>query len=474
MNGRKTPVILWFRRDLRLSDHPALRAACALGGPIIPVFVLDDTFKTLGAAPKWRLGLGLEHFAQVLAKKGSRLILRRGAALDVLRSLIDETGADAIYWSRLYDPGSVARDSAVKAALKQQGIAARSFGGHLLFEPGSVQTQSGTHYKVYTPFWNAVKTCDVEQPLAAPEAVPAPDKWPDSDDLADWQMGAGMDRGAAIMRPHVQLGEAAALARLDYFLSDIVAGYGESRNYPAQDGTSQLSENLALGEISPHRCWHAAARARHEGAQGAQIWQKELVWREFAYHLMHHTPRLLSENWKADWDTFPWNTDKRLAPVKAWQQGRTGMAFVDAAMREMYVTGRMHNRGRMIAASYLTKHLLCHWKIGLDWFADCLIDWDPANNALGWQWSAGTGPDATPYFRVFNPETQRVKFDPERVYVKTWIAEEQADPPQTALDYYRAIPRHWPMHPQDTYPEPIVGAKDGRGAALRAYEDRDF
>lgn len=474
MGDSKNPVILWFRRDLRLSDHPALRAACARGGPVIPVFVHDDTFQTLGAAPKWRLGLGLEHFTQTLADKGNRLILRQGKALDVLRALIDETGAEAVYWSRLYDPDSVARDTAVKAALKQQGVEARSFGGHLMFEPWSVQTQAGAHYKVYTPFWTAVKTRDVEQPLAAPDIIPAPDTWPDSDDLEDWQMGAAMDRGAAIVRPHVQLGEGAALNRLDHFLSEIVAGYDDSRNCPAQDGTSTLSENLALGEISPHRCWHAAMRARHEGARGAETWQKELVWREFAYHLMHHTPRLLSDNWKPDWDAFPWNTDERLAPVKAWKQGRTGMTFVDAAMREMYVTGRMHNRGRMIVASYLTKHLMCHWKIGMDWFADCLIDWDPASNAMGWQWSAGSGPDATPYFRVFNPETQLDKFDPDRAYVNTWIAEGQGDPPQTALDYFRAIPHHWPMKPNDAYPDPIVGTKDGRAAALRAYEDRDF
>lgn len=474
MDCSEKPVILWIRRDLRLSDHPALRAACARGGPVIPLFILDACTDKLGAAPKWRLGLGLGHFAQVLSDNGSRLILRRGSALDVLRALIDETGAGAVYWSRLYDPDSIGRDTAVKVALKQDGIDARSFGGHLMFEPWSVQTQAGGYYKVFTPFWNAVKMRDVEQPLPAPDAIPAPDAWPDSDDLADWQMGAAMERGAAIVRPHVQLGEGAALARLDHFLADIVAGYSDSRNCPAQDGTSSLSENLALGEISPHRCWHAAARARHEGAQGAWTWQKELVWREFGYHLMHHTPHILSRNWKPDWDAFPWNTDERVAAVKAWRQGRTGMPFVDAAMREMYVTGRMHNRGRMIVASYLTKHLMCHWKIGLDWFADCLIDWDPASNAMGWQWSAGSGPDATPYFRVFNPETQLDKFDPGHAYAKTWIAEGQGDPPQTALDYFRAMPRHWSMTPGDVYPDPIVGAKDGRSAALHAYEARDF
>ena len=215
-------------------------------------------------------------------------------------------------------------------------------------------------------------------------------------------------------------------------------------------------------------------RARHEGKAGAETFLKELVWREFAYHLMHHTPRLLDSNWKEDWDAFPWNTDERRSEVQRWKQGRTGIQFVDAAMREMYVTGRMHNRGRMIVASYLTKHLLCHWKIGQHWFGDCLIDWDPASNAMGWQWSAGSGPDATPYFRVFNPVTQLDKFDRDRAYVKRWIAEGRKNPTDTALSYFEAIPESWNMSPEDPYPEPVVAADKGRQVALDAYENRGF
>ena len=202
-----------------------------------------------------------------------------------------------------------------------------------------------------------------------------------------------------------------------------MASYQHSRDIPAIKGTSNLSENLAFGEISPAQCWHAAQRALAEGKPGAEVFLKELVWREFAYHLTHHTPHILSENWRPEWDAFPWNHDEAHPHVMAWKQGRTGIRFVDAAMREMYVTGRMHNRGRMIAASYLTKHLLMDWRIGQRWFEQCLIVWDPASNAMGWQWSAGSGPDATPYFRVFNPETQLDKFDPDRVYVSRWIAE---------------------------------------------------
>lgn len=466
-------TLLWLRRDLRLSDHPALTAACA-AGPVIPVFIHDDTVANLGAAPKWRLGLGLGALAQALAEKGSRLILRRGPALDVLRELVAETGAGAVHWTRLYDPESVARDSDVKSALKQDGIDARSFGGHLMFEPWTAETKTGGFYKVYTPFWKNVKTRDVDSPLTTPGSIPAPDTWPASDTLADWQMGAAMGRGADIVRPYVRLGEQAAQSRLGHFMAHIVGGYDASRDRPDLDGTSCLSENLALGEISPHQCWHAGLRAFEEGKQGAETFLKELVWREFAYHLMHHTPRILDSNWKEDWDAFAWNTDEGHSEVKAWKQGRTGIQFVDASMREMYVTGRMHNRGRMIVASYLTKHLLCHWRIGQKWFDDCLIDWDPASNAMGWQWSAGSGPDATPYFRVFNPVTQLDKFDPQRDYVSRWIAEGRANPHKDALSYFEAIPQRWAMSPRDAYPSPIVAADTGRARALDAYQNRGF
>ena len=469
----KKPIIMWFRRDLRLNDHPALSAACATGRPVIPMVIRDASIDILGAAAKWRWGLGVEHFADALAGRGSRLICRSGHALEVLQDLIGETGAGAVYWTRLYDPQAVARDTEIKSTLKEQGIAARSFGGHLMFEPWTTETKTGGFYRVYTPFWKSVKDRDVDVPSAAPGTIAAPETWPESEDMRDWSLGVAMNRGAEIVRGFVQLGEAAAQTRLDHFIEDVVAGYDDTRNLPATDGTSNLSENLALGEISPHQCWHAGMRARHEGKPGAETFLKELVWREFAYHLMHHTPRILDQNWKQDWDAFPWNSAKT-DHARAWQQGRTGIEFVDAAMREMYVTGRMHNRGRMIVASYLTKHLMTHWRIGQAWFEDCLIDWDPAANAMGWQWSAGSGPDATPYFRVFNPVTQLDKFDANRDYVSRWIAEGRSHPHSDALAYFDAIPRRWKLSPDDRYPDPIVPVDQGRKRALDAYQNRGF
>ncbi|HBU55217.1 MAG TPA: deoxyribodipyrimidine photolyase, partial [Sulfitobacter sp.] len=354
------------------------------------------------------------------------------------------------------------------------GIEAKSFGGHVMFEPWTVETKAGDCYKVYTPFWNNVKTRDVEPPLSAPSELPAPGSWPDSDALDGWGLEAAMDRGADVVRRFVCLGEKAAQSRLGAFMAHGVADYKQTRDIPGTDGTSNLSENLSLGEITPHQCWHAAQRALHDGKQGAETFLKELVWREFAYHLMHHTPRMLTDNWREEWDAFPWNEDERRAEVKAWKQGRTGEPFVDAAMRELYVTGRMHNRGRMIVASYLTKHLMCHWRIGQKWFEHCLIDWDPASNAMGWQWAAGSGPDASPYFRVFNPETQLDKFDKNRDYASRWIAEGRANPHKDALAFFDAIPRSWPLSADDDYPEKIIALDEGRERALETYKGRNF
>src|SRR6056297_1105335 len=472
--GEGTATLLWLRRDLRLSDHPALGAAIARGGPVIPVFIHDDLTEQLGAAPKWRLGLSLEDLSRRLEAVGSRLILRRGAALDMLRALVSETGAGAVYWSRAYDPESVARDKAVKAALKADGLEAYSHEGHLMFEPWTVETGAGGFYKVYTPFWRAVKDRDVPAPEAAPSHIRAPQVWPQSDALDDWDMAAEMNRGAAVCRPYHRVGEEAAQDRLGWFTGHAIGAYDTARDLPAEDGTSGLSENLALGEISARRCWHAGLRALHQGKPGAETWLKELVWREFAYHLAWHTPRIVTRNWGEEWDAFEWNEDEDYHKVSAWKQGRTGIPFVDAAMREMYVTGRMHNRARMIVASYLTKHLLSHWRIGQKWFEECLTDWDPASNAMGWQWAAGSGPDATPYFRVFNPETQATKFDPDGTYLHRWIAEGQGRPSQTALSYFDAIPRSWGLQPDDAYPDAVVGLKEGRAKALDAYQNRGF
>ncbi|WP_424927252.1 cryptochrome/photolyase family protein [Amaricoccus tamworthensis] len=461
------PVIFWLRRDFRLGDHPGLTEAAATGRPVIPVFILDEVVETHGAAPKWRLGLVVEHFTEQLEKIGSRLIIRQGKALEVLRDLIKETGAEAVYWTRAYDPDAVARDKDVKSALKDDGLEAESHPGHVLFEPWTVETKSGGFYKVYTPMWKAVRDRDIAECLPAITELQPPDTWPDSEDLADLKMGDAMRRGADIVKKHVSVGESAAVGRLGSFIANGIESYKDKRDLPSGNGTSRLSENLTYGEISARRCWHAGWRAVQEGKRGAETFLKELVWREFAYHLVYHTPEIVSENWNGDWDGFPWKDDRKDA--LRWKQGRTGIEMVDAAMREMYVTGTMHNRSRMIVASYLTKHMMTHWKVGKAWFEDCLIDWDPASNALGWQWVAGCGPDAAPYFRVFNPETQGDKFDSDGDYRNRFIAEGRSQPAQDALDYFEAIPESWGLSPEDDYPSPVVGLREGREAALDAY-----
>jgi deoxyribodipyrimidine photo-lyase len=465
------PLILWFRRDLRLDDHPMVTAAVAAGRPLIPLFILDPETDAIGAAPRWRLGLGVAEFARTLTAVGSRLILRRGPALAVLDDLVRETGAAGVMWSRLYEPAAKARDAQVKAALKARGLIADSHPGHLLFEPWTVETGQGGFYRVYTPFWRAVRGRDVPMPTAAPVAMRGPDVWPVSDTLEGWQLGAAMNRGAAIVLPHTCVGAAAAQTRLDDFLDGPVNAYVNARNLPAEAGTSGLSENLTYGEIGPRRIWHAGMRALHQGAAGAETFLKEVVWREFSYHLIHHTPHIASRNWKPEWDTFPWRGDN--PDALRWKQGMTGEPFVDAAMRQMYVTGTMHNRARMIAASYLTKHLMTDWRVGADWFADCLIDWDPAANAMGWQWAAGSGPDAAPYFRIFNPATQAEKFDPKATYRRRFIAELAPRPGPDALAFFDAVPRRWALDPARSYPAPLIGLADGRDRALKAYSERN-
>ena len=457
------PVILWLRRDFRLSDHAALRAAFDTGRPIIPVFILDPLTEAIGAAPKWRLGEALRVFSETLAAHDSRLILRRGSALDCLRELIAETGADTVYWSRAYHSNWVERDKDVKSALTEEGITAESHTGWLLFEPWTVATQAGDPYTVYTPFWNNVRKRDVAEVLPKTQALHPPDSWPASDNLDDWAMGAAMNRGATVVAKHARVGEGAALDRLSAFADDALSDYRDDRNRPDLDATSGLSENLAVGEISPRTIWHRAMIAHQHGSKGAETFLKELVWREFAWHLMWHTPHIETRNWRDGWDSFPWQDDNHDA--EKWRRGLTGEPMVDAGMRELYATGRMHNRVRMIVASYLTKHLLTDWRVGMDWFADTLIDWDPASNAMGWQWVAGSGPDAAPYFRIFNPATQGDKFDPNNLYRDHYLSGSGAEA------FLTATPRNWDM-PETYEPTPLISPSNGRERALSAYQSQ--
>ncbi len=477
---QRPPVLLWLRRDLRLSDHPAMAAAIAQGVPVIPVFILDPVFEMLGVAQKWRLQKLLAQLSARFEKRGAKLILRRGAALEQLKSLCRETGAQQVFWTRLYEPETIARDADIKTALRKNGIQTHSLSGHLLFEPWDVATKTGGPYKVFTPFWNAVKSRDVRAVAGdAPANWPAPAQWPDSDPLANWRLCHAMNRGGAVLEHYASpVGEPAAQAQLDHFLRSGIGVYDTARDQMGQAGTSDLSGALAWGEISVRQCWHGALQAREtlpgNAGAGAESYARQLVWRDFAHYLLFHSPEMASKCWRPQWQTFPWHTAPERPEFLAWQQARTGVPLVDAGLREMYVTGRMHNRARMIVASYLTKHLMCDWRLGLAWFHDCLLDWDPASNAMGWQWVAGCGPDASPYFRIFNPDTQQKKFDPDGAYVKRWIAQGQANPPDSARAYFDAIPRRWNMRPDQPYPSPVVGLAQGRDAALKAYENKGF
>lgn len=464
------PLILWFRRDLRLDDHPMLAAALATGRPLLPVFVLDPQTEAIGAAAAMRLEMALAAFDAGLRAVGSRLILRRGPALQVLQRMLAETGAAGVMWSRLYDPGAKARDAAVKAALRAAGHGADSHPGFLLHEPWAVETGQGGPYRVYTPFWKAVRLLPVAECLPAPQHLPGPDIWPASDRLEDWHLSARMQRGRAVVAAHQAPGEAAALNRLTRFADAAMAAYGARRDFVAEAATSGLSEHLTHGEISPRRMWHCGWSGMQAGNPGAETFLKELVWREFAWALMHHFPDMATRNWKRDWDAFPWRGDNDDA--ERWRRGQTGEPLVDAAMREMYVTGRMHNRARMIAASYLTKHLLTDWRVGLAWFADCLTDWDAAANAMGWQWVAGCGPDAAPFFRIFNPVGQAERFDPDQLYRRRWVAELGRAPGADALAFFAAAPRAWRLDPARPYPMPLVDLAEGRARALAALAQR--
>ncbi|WP_119677680.1 cryptochrome/photolyase family protein [Indioceanicola profundi] len=472
-----SPILLWFRQDLRLADNPALTHAVDSGRPVLPVFILDDVTPGRwrpGAASRWWLHHSLAALAGGLKRRGAPLILRRGPADAVIHDLAAETGAGAVVWNRCYEPWSVERDSAIKQSLTAQGIEAKCCPGSLLNEPWTILTGGGTPYRVFTPYWRAVTGGpEPAAPLPAPDCIPTPASLPASDTLCDWGLLPTGPDWASGIRESWAPGEEWAQARLSAFLEHLCRDYAKSRDLPALDGTSRLSPHLRHGEISPRQVWHAAmalAARRPDCAEGVMSFLREVVWRDFCYNLLYHFPQLPDRPLNPRFEAFPWcKDDKALA---AWKQGRTGYPIVDAGLRQLWRTGWMHNRVRMIVGSVLVKHLLLPWQEGQDWFWDTLVDADLANNAAGWQWIAGCGADAAPYFRVFNPTLQGRKFDPDGNYVRRWVPELSRLPS-------RHIHAPWDAPAEvlcqagvalgQTYPLPVVELGKGRERALAAY-----
>jgi len=464
-------TLLWFRTDLRLTDHPALAAAVARGAPVVPVFVWapeEEAPWQPGAASRWWLHRSLRSLDGALRERGSRLVLRRGPTAGALLALARETGADTVLWTRRYEPAVRARDAAVAAALRTAGIAAEEQGGHLLFEPDAVRTGAGQPYQVFTPFWRACLAGPApDRPLPAPRAIAAPSPWPASLALSELALEPAVD-WAEGLRATWTPGEAGAKDRLARFLLEALPDYAEARDRPGVEGTSRLSPHLHFGEVSPRQVWHAAAALQRQGgrgatARGAERFLAEIGWREFAHHLLTHFPHTAEAPLREEFARFPWREDRDA--LRAWQRGRTGYPVVDAAMRELWTTGWMHNRARMIVASFLVKDLLLAWQEGARWFWDTLVDADLANNTLGWQWTAGCGADAAPYFRVFNPVSQGTKFDGDGAYVRRWVPELAGLPDAAVHQPWEASAG---VAPGARYPARIVDHREARERALAA------
>ncbi len=462
-------TIIWFRQDLRLADNPAL-AHAAMRGAVVPVYIADETdpFPPGGASRWW-----LHHSLRALENSLGCMVYLCGDPLEQLDSLVRKTGASAVFWNRCYEPHAVARDRSIKKHLREAGLEAESFNAGLLNEPWEVRTKSGEPFKVFTPFWRAAMANAPESPKAAvkPECAAPKGIGTTLDALGlapsnpDWAKG-----WSDLWTP----GEADAQARLDAFVENGLEGYATLRDRPDLRHTSRLSPHLHFGEISPRQIAARIGWAADENpalARDADKFMAEVGWREFCYHLLFHYPDLPAKNWREDFDRYPWR--ESAADLKAWQRGQTGYPLVDAGMRELWQTGTMHNRVRMVAASFLTKHLRLHWKHGEQWFRDTLVDADLANNAAGWQWVAGSGADAAPYFRIFNPTMQARKFDPRGDYIRRWCPElaglSDSDihaPFELAADILAKAG----IRLGETYPKPIVDHDAARKAALAGYD----
>jgi deoxyribodipyrimidine photo-lyase len=457
------PVIVWFRQDLRLRDHPALAAAAA-AGPIIPLYVLDDETAgdwPWGGASRWWLHHSLESLGAQLP-----LVLRQGRGDNVIAELIAETEAAAVFFTRDYAPWSDTLEQRVKSVCEDRGVSCHRYGGFLLHEPEAIRNGSGSYFKVYTPF---SKACFALGEPRAPKPAADVRRWPgavSSDDLKSWNLLPSKPDWANGFEKIWEPGERGAHNTLQNFIAEGLASYADGRDRPDKPFVSRLSPHLHWGEISPVQAWHAIRAAMH-GAGGAldrsgEKYLKELLWREFSYHLLAHNPNLPSQPFKPEFADFPWVDDE--VALQRWQRGETGYPIVDAGMRELWATGFMHNRVRMIAASFLIKDLLIPWQVGEQWFWDTLVDADIGSNSASWQWVAGCGADAAPYFRVFNPTLQGEKFDPDGTYVRRWV-------PELAHVSNEFIHKPWEAaEPAAAYPKPIVNHGVARDRALAAFK----
>ena len=467
--------LVWLRRDLRLTDNPALSAALRQGRPVLLLYILDQSLLMRpGGASLWWLERSLADLGRRSAALGVSLVLRRGPARDILESLCRDHTVRSVYWNRLYEPGAIARDKQIKAALQANGVECQSFNGQLLHEPWTVKTATGSPLKVFSAFWRAcMKAPPPARALDAPTHITGA-KGVGGDRLDDWRLYPGRPDWASAWGDIWSPGEEGAQRTLANFFASAAATYAQDRDRPDRAGTSRLSPHLSFGEISPRQIWHAAQNHLSDYPQTAPQMDKflsEVGWREFSYHLLYYHPHLPEQPLRPAFAHFPWRDDP--VGLRAWQRGLTGYPIVDAGMRELWATGYMHNRVRMIVASFLIKDLMISWRTGAAWFWDTLCDADLANNSASWQWVAGCGADAAPYFRIFNPILQGEKFDPQGSYVRRWVPELAALP-------HEVIHKPWQASPGvldqagvklgHDYPRPIVDHARARHLALAAYQ----
>ncbi|MCY4259170.1 MAG: deoxyribodipyrimidine photo-lyase [Rhodobacteraceae bacterium] len=463
-------VIVWFRRDLRIADNPALLWASQTGRSVLPVFILDEETEdcVLGAASHWWLHGSLEALASRFEALNSRLVLRRGPASSVLSDLISETGAGTVVWNRLYEPRTMERDRQIKAELKGGGLEIRSFNASLLHEPWEICTGGNRPYQVFTPFWRACLERGHAAPDGSVSCLCSPDVWPPGASLDDWTLRPDNPDWAGGLRQIWQPGETGAEDRLACFIQTALENYSAGRDRPGEPLTSFLSPHLRFGEIGPRQV--AAAIGACVAGQNGEAFVRELGWREFSHHLLYHNPEMETVNIRSQFDRMEWREDPDA--LRQWQRGKTGYPLVDAGMRELWSTGWMHNRVRMVVASFLIKHLLIDWRRGAEWFVDTLVDADRANNSAGWQWVAGSGADAAPYFRIFNPVAQSERFDANGHYLRQWLPELRALPVRHLHAPWKAprdILRDADVILGETWPHPIVDHAMARKRALNAY-----